>query len=562
MKNYNKFIILSLFIIILVCITSVSATDSSNNTVLTNIDNSSVSVSSSDIINELDNTSNENITNNTGNITENETINNLNTSTDIDVVNSSGVYDPINITVNVSTDNNKIINIGNVTIKILNGNITVFNQTKDVKGNKAIFTWTPSNIGNYTIIAKYNNISSTEDNITYIESQSQKTYIAIPNNNLNLTSDNITMYCRNGTKLVVIVRNSNGDLVKNASVIINILGVDYKVFTDNKGMAYLQINLHPGDYNAITSIPDTNIKCNSSIKVLKWDKSKLNVKVSNLNKEYKDSKTYTVLVTYDGKPIVNQDIYVKIGKSNYKIRTNNNGIAYLAINLAPKSYIATATLNQYGIKISKSSKITVYKWNKKYVNLNIKKLTKTFQDPNAPFTATLTYRGKSVSGEKVFFTIAGRTYTKLTNSKGVAIFSVNNGVGRYGVTAKINSAGVYLAKKTTVTVNKASVLLSFKNVYYNVYVNNNKYYLTYHLQKGKSLGLNFTFNKKAMSGKYVTVGVNSFSKYVIKKTDRNGFVYYLNKNLKLGKNNFVVTYYSNDRNFNSLRWNIPIYIEK
>lgn len=561
MKNYNKFIILSLFIIILVCITSVSATDSSNNTVLTNIDNSSVSVSSSDIINELDNT-NENITNdNTRNITENETINNLNTSTDIDVVNSSGVYDPINITVNVSTDNNKIINIGNVTIKILNGNITVFNQTKDVKGNKAIFTWTPSNIGNYTIIANYNNISST-DNVNYIESQSQKNCIAIPNNNLNLTADNITMYCRNGTKFVVIVRNSNGDLVKNASVIINILGVNYKVLTDNEGKAYLQINLHPGDYNAITSIPDTNIKCNSSIKVLKWDKSKLNVKVSNLNKEYKDSKTYTVLVTYDGKPIVNQDIYVKIGKSNYKIRTNNNGIAYLAINLAPKSYIATATLNQYGIKISKSSKITVYKWNKKYVNLNIKKLTKTFQDPNAPFTATLTYRGKSVSGEKVFFTIAGRTYTKLTNSKGVAIFSVNNGVGRYGVTAKINSAGVYLAKKTTVTVNKASVLLSFKNVYYNIYVNNNKYYLTYHLQKGKSLGLNFTFNKKAMSGKYVTVGVNSFSKYVIKKTDRNGFVYYLNKNLKLGKNNFVVTYYSNDRNFNSLRWNIPIYIEK
>lgn len=561
MKNYNKFIILSLFIIILVCITSVSATDSSNNTVLTNIDNSSVSVSSSDIINEVDNT-NENITNdNTRNITENETINNLNTSTDIDVVNSSGVYDPINITVNVSTDNNKIINIGNVTIKILNGNITVFNQTKDVKGNKAIFTWTPSNIGNYTIIANYNNISST-DNVNYIESQSQKNCIAIPNNNLNLTADNITMYCRNGTKFVVIVRNSNGDLVKNASVIINILGVNYKVLTDNEGKAYLQINLHPGDYNAITSIPDTNIKCNSSIKVLKWDKSKLNVKVSNLNKEYKDSKTYTVLVTYDGKPIVNQDIYVKIGKSNYKIRTNNNGIAYLAINLAPKSYIATATLNQYGIKISKSSKITVYKWNKKYVNLNIKKLTKTFQDPNAPFTATLTYRGKSVSGEKVFFTIAGRTYTKLTNSKGVAIFSVNNGVGRYGVTAKINSAGVYLAKKTTVTVNKASVLLSFKNVYYNIYVNNNKYYLTYHLQKGKSLGLNFTFNKKAMSGKYVTVGVNSFSKYVIKKTDRNGFVYYLNKNLKLGKNNFVVTYYSNDRNFNSLRWNIPIYIEK
>lgn len=561
MKNYNKFIILSLFIIILVCITSVSATDSSNNTVLTNIDNSSVSVSSSDIINEVDNT-NENITNdNTRNITENETINNLNTSTDIDVVNSSGVYDPINITVNVSTDNNKIINIGNVTIKILNGNITVFNQTKDVKGNKAIFTWTPSNIGNYTIIANYNNISST-DNVNYIESQSQKNCIAIPNNNLNLTADNITMYCRNGTKLVVIVRNSNGDLVKNASVIINILGVNYKVLTDNEGKAYLQINLHPGDYNVITSIPDTNIKCNSSIKVLKWDKSKLNVKVSNLNKEYKDSKTYTVLVTYDGKPIVNQDIYVKIGKSNYKIRTNNNGIAYLAINLAPKSYIATATLNQYGIKISKSSKITVYKWNKKYVNLNIKKLTKTFQDPNAPFTATLTYRGKSVSGEKVFFTIAGRTYTKLTNSKGVAIFSVNNGVGRYGVTAKINSAGVYLAKKTTVTVNKASVLLSFKNVYYNIYVNNNKYYLTYHLQKGKSLGLNFTFNKKAMSGKYVTVGVNSFSKYVIKKTDRNGFVYYLNKNLKLGKNNFVVTYYSNDRNFNSLRWNIPIYIEK
>ncbi|MDD5960585.1 MAG: Ig-like domain-containing protein [Methanobrevibacter wolinii] len=561
MKNYNKFIILSLFIIILVCITSVSATDSSNNTVLTNIDNSSVSVSSSDIINEVDNT-NENITNdNTRNITENETINNLNTSTDIDVVNSSGVYDPINITVNVSTDNNKIINIGNVTIKILNGNITVFNQTKDVKGNKAIFTWTPSNIGNYTIIANYNNISST-DNVNYIESQSQKNCIAIPNNNLNLTADNITMYCRNGTKLVVIVRNSNGDLVKNASVIINILGVNYKVLTDNEGKAYLQINLHPGDYNVITSIPDTNIKCNSSIKVLKWDKSKLNVKVSNLNKEYKDSKTYTVLVTYDGKPIVNQDIYVKIGKSNYKIRTNNNGIAYLAINLAPKSYIATATLNQYGIKISKSSKITVYKWNKKYVNLNIKKLTKTFQDPNAPFTATLTYRGKSVSGEKVFFTIAGRTYTKLTNSKGVAIFSVNSGVGRYGVTAKINSAGVYLAKKTTVTVNKASVLLSFKNVYYNIYVNNNKYYLTYHLQKGKSLGLNFTFNKKAMSGKYVTVGVNSFSKYVIKKTDRNGFVYYLNKNLKLGKNNFVVTYYSNDRNFNSLRWNIPIYIEK
>ncbi|MGN1362617.1 MAG: hypothetical protein ACI4VU_02695 [Methanobrevibacter sp.] len=561
MKNYNKFIILSLFIITLVCITGVSAADSSNNTVLTN---SSLSISNSNI-GEVDNASGENITNiNTENITGNDTVNDINTTTDIDVVNSSGIYDPINITVNVSTDDGKVIDVGNVSVEIINGNITVFNQTKDVKDNKVIFTWTPSNIGNYTIIAKYNNISFTRDNVNvnYIGSQSQKTYTAIPNSNLNLTADNITMYCRNGTKFAVIVRNSNGDLVKNASVTINILGVNYKVTTDDEGMAYLQINLNPGDYNAISSIPDTDITCNSSIKVLKWDKSKLNVKVSNLNKEYKDSKTYNVIVTYDGRPIVNQDIYVKIGKSNYKIRTNNNGIAYLAINLAPKSYVATATLNQYGIKISKSSKITVYKWNKRYVNLNVKKLTKTFQDPNAPFTATLTYRGKAVAGEKVFFTIAGRTYTKLTNSKGVAAFSVNNGVGRYGVTAKINSAGVYLAKKTTVTINKASVLLSFKNVYYNIYVNNNKYYLTYHLQKGKSLGLNFTFNKKAMSGKYVTVGVNSFSKYVVKKTDRNGFVYYLDKNLKLGKNNFVVTYYSNDRNFNSLRWNIPIYIEK
>jgi hypothetical protein len=117
----------------------------------------------------------------------------------------------------------------------------------------------------------------------------------------------------------------------------------------------------------------------------------------------------------DAKPVgAGKVVTFKVNGKTYKIKTNKNGYATLAVKLPAKKYTVTASYN--GFKVS--NKITV----KKVLSAkNIsKKKTKTTK-----FKAKLVNSaGKVLKGKKITFKIDGKKYTAKTNKKGISTVTI------------------------------------------------------------------------------------------------------------------------------------------
>lgn len=550
MKNYNKFIFLGLFIIVIVCLTGVSATDSSiiNNTTSQSYDNSYLTsnyqfgdncVGGSYLVGNYQSEGNLDLSNNE-----------YNTTTKISTNDSSLEGNSVYISASVSSEG-KPINFGNATIYIIGNNRTI-SHTASINNNS--FIWTPKNPGVYNITIVYN--GGKFGNYTYLKSNSTKYGFIV--NPLDLRVDNITVYYTDDAKLTGKI-SSNGKALANYTIIFNVLDHNYTATTNEEGEASIPLDLTPGKYNIYTYIPRTSIIVNSTVNVI-VNKSLIHLIVNDLNKDFRDSKKYTVKLLYKDIPITNTTVIIGLLNVKYNVKTDKQGIGYLTVNLNPGNYKFTVNTNVYGYNLSKSSKVIVNRWIKSKTSLIVSSLSKKYLD--AAYTAKVLYKNNPISGIKVYFTIKGRTYARITNSKGIATFNVNLGIGNYPIISRINIASVSLSKKASIKIIKANPSLYFKNLDMDYAIVNNAPVLKYSIKRGKPVSLSFMYKNNVLSSFKVSIGINSFKNYKWFKTNSKGIINYPTNKLKIGKNNFVITLYSNNRNYNSLRWNIPITIKK
>ena len=568
MKKYSKYLVLALLLITIVTITGVSAEDTSNysssdNTTLNSVNNN-VNILTDDNVSDGNVTPVENtsIDENTTPVVENKT---FNTNVDISVDNSS-VYEPSIVNISVIGDNNATVNGGNISVIIkYDDNGTVYNKTLPVTDGKAIIQWTPTITGKYTINVDFNGYIA--DNITYSTSKGSKTYNAIANNNLIIISNNVVMYYRDGTKYYVFVTDIDGNPISNVSVEINIAGKSYKRITNENGTASLSLNLSPKTYNVTTSVVNSTVTNSSSVTINNWNNSLIKVNPVKLTKEYKLSNNFKVYISHNGTALQNVPVYIVIKGKTYKATTDNSGLAQLNINLKPGKYNVYAYVVNGNKKIGSYSTITVNKWNKKYAKLTVNKVVKNYADSNK-IRVKLTYKNHGISGEKVLIKVAGKTYTRTTNSNGDVSMSFNK-IGTYKVSASTNVVGVKVSGSNTVKVNPAYVNLLVKNnvnsytgqsdnkgklaLFYNI---NKKYLDSKNKTVNNKLKLQFTYNNKPRVQQYVSVTING--KNTVYKTDKNGRIYADISKAKTGCQYVTVIYYSFDKNYYSLKWSVPV----
>lgn len=568
MKKYSKYLVLALLLITIVTITGVSAEDTSNysssdNTTLNSVNNN-VNILTDDNVSDGNVTPVENtsIDENTTPVVENKT---FNTNVDISVDNSS-VYEPSIVNISVIGDNNATVNGGNISVIIkYDDNGTVYNKTLPVTDGKAIIQWTPTITGKYTINVDFNGY--TADNITYSTSKGSKTYNAIANNNLIIISNNVVMYYKDGTKYYVFVTDIDGNPISNVSVEINIAGKSYKRITNENGTASLSLNLSPKTYNVTTSVVNSTVTNSSSVTINNWNNSLIKVNPVKLTKEYKLSNNFKVYISHNGTALQNVPVYIVIKGKTYKATTDNSGLAQLNINLKPGKYNVYAYVVNGNKKIGSYSTITVNKWNKKYAKLTVNKVVKNYADSNK-IRVKLTYKNHGISGEKVLIKVAGKTYTRTTNSNGDVSMSFNK-IGTYKVSASTNVVGVKVSGSNTVKVNPAYVNLLVKNnvnsytgqsdnkgklaLFYNI---NKKYLDSKNKTVNNKLKLEFTYNNKPRVQQYVSVTING--KNTVYKTDKNGRIYADISKAKTGCQYVTVIYYSFDKNYYSLKWSVRV----
>ncbi len=229
------------------------------------------------------------------------------------------------------------------------------------------------------------------------------------------------------------------------------------------------------------------------------------ITAKDITKYYKGSTKYTVtFVDLNGTPLVNTLVKITVHGVTYSVKTNNKGVATLAINLKPGTYKVVAENPVTGEKLTTNFKIlsTITASNVKKVRTDARKFTATFLKSN----------GKPLAKKTIKFRLNGRTYNVKTNANGVAKLSLTSlARGVYKIIS-INSDGlqvtntikVYNNARTTLTTNAYTFLKNASSKVIRVKLLNSFGYAP-----GKGQKITFKVNGKKYTGTTNAYGVAS-----------------------------------------------------
>ena len=281
--------------------------------------------------------------------------------------------------------------------------------------------------GNYVITA-YNPINNEAiaSNVTVLST---------------INGSDIKKYVKNATQYIVTLVDGQGNALVNQTVKLNINGVFYNRSTNANGTINFNINLNPGNYTITVYNPETEEESSNNVLVL----SRLVTK--DISVDYQAGGKYSVtLVDEQGNPIANKTVKLNINGVFYNRDTNENGTAYLNINLIPGDYVCSA----YYDDLVTSSKVTVNK-----LTAAIAILTPTLKTGEY-YQAKITEKtsGKAIVGERVLFIWNGTAYGAYSDSEGIAKVKIGLPAGSYQLITGIQSSSWYqnIAVYNTLTV--------------------------------------------------------------------------------------------------------------
>ena len=176
------------------------------------------------------------------------------------------------------------------------------------------------------------------------------------------------------------------------------------------------------------------------------DKSKT-ITSKDVTKYYKGSKKYTAtFLDINGNPLKNTNVKITLNGVSYTKKTNTNGVASLAVNLKPGTYKVVANNPKTGYKLTNTFKVLS--------TISAKDISKVYTDGRKFYATFLKSTGKVLANKNIKFKLNGKTFTKKTNSKGVASLSlVSLKVGTHKITS-YNTDG--LTKTKTIKVVKST----------------------------------------------------------------------------------------------------------
>lgn len=316
-------------------------------------------------------------------------------------------FNPVNIHAIVKDQYGKLINNGSATFIVDNAQHVV-----DVVNGSADLTEIFENIGLNNIYAKYNgldyyyNLSS--------ESKDINVYSSV------ISSDDTKTY---NSQYEVKLLDNYGNPLNNTEIKF-VIGTDtYNVKTNGNGIAKLNIDLGPGNYNISIINP-----INGEVKIQTIKVMPRITENKDLTMYYGAGKYYKVRVFDDAGNIArNVQVIFTVNKVKYARTTDSNGYAYLKITKNPGKYTVTAEYKGFKVYNRITVKTTI-------VTKNIKvKKGKTIK-----FTAKLLNKnGKILKNKKITFKFKGKTYKVKTNKKGIATLKITKKYkkGKYAITS-------------------------------------------------------------------------------------------------------------------------------
>ena len=393
--------------------------------------------------------------------------------------------------VDISVDDIEIGKDAVVTVSVTSGatgNVTFTigdkTETVEIKDGKATLTVKDLASGNYKINAVYNgdakylsSSNSTSFKVSKISGYDIKVNVSEVNEGENATVTVILP--KDATGNVTLVMNNRPYFAKVIDGVAKIIVPYISAGTHEFIVTYYGDN----KYDKATA--------NGTITV---NKKTFTLTADDLVKYYKGPESLTAkLVDSKGNPIAGADVTFNINGKDYIRKTNNEGIASMAINLGAGTYNVAVKYNESSVNVTVTVKSTIMADN----------LVKMYQNATRFYAKFLDSTGKALTNSEVKFNINGVFYTKTTDKDGVADMGINLRPGNYILTAYNLANGE--EKGVNITV-KSLIVQSDLTKYY---LNASKFQATIYNKDGSlAVGKNVTFN---INGVFYT-----------KTTDSNG----------------------------------------
>ena len=308
--------------------------------------------------------------------------------------------------------------IANASVKIsING--VNYTRTTDADGMASMALGLPSKV--YTVTTSYGDYE-VESTVTIKDT---------------VYAEDFTKMYKNATQYYGTFVDAKGNrLAENTPIEININGVFYTRYTNDKGVARMNINLNPGTYVLTAKNPSTGEMHTTTITVLATI-----VENYDLTKYYRNASQYSLRLLDDkGNPVkAGVDVRLNINGVFYTRTSNADGYVKMNINLEPGEYVITAEYN--GLMASNTIKVLSV--------IETRNLIMKYKDGSKFEAKILDGQGKVYPGQKVTFNINGVFYEKITDETGVARLTINLMAGEYIITTSYN--GMNAANKVTIS---------------------------------------------------------------------------------------------------------------
>ena len=359
------------------------------------------------------------------------------------------IYSRINSAGSIITDANGIATLDNSKLKI-------YSDTDNNTNNYNLIP-TPITIGKQLF-----SIKCVDEGISAAEFTGNLTIK--PNVNLEIITPD-TFYYNSGNLATVKITDYNGKAVSNAILLVEIYtgnkSNDYLYQSDDNGIVVINENVAVGSHELVVMMAETSYGDISASKNFTVKKANAKITANKVTAYYKSGKYLTVKITNSNNnlPVYNANVNVKMTGSGNKIYTASgqtllDGTLKISLdNLATGTYnVVISNENNKNIYAKQiTTKIVIKKINAK---ATAPKLTAKYKKSKT-FKITVKANNKPLKKVKLKLKVGSKSYTRTTNSKGVASFNTKKlSVGKYAVSVTSKDSRYSFSAKSSIVIKK------------------------------------------------------------------------------------------------------------
>lgn len=341
----------------------------------------------------------------------------------------------------------------------------------------------------------------------------------LANNSINFTvakkEINMNVTIDKDYRDITVNVNLSEKLDGNLTVLVN--NTSYTLTYINGTGSLIFKNLTYGNYTINVTFTKDNYQSINVSENVEINSIKTVLETENVVMYYKNGTRFVVVLKdIDGNPLANMNVTISINGRDYIKQTDENGTAFMGLNLDSKNYTVVTTFNGTSKYFGTSANNTV----SILPTIISKNIVKYYRNGTQFYVTVLDFNGNPLANTTVRFNIHGVFYNKTTDENGTAKLNIQLRPGNYIIT-------VFNLVTGEQTGNNVTVLSKIVENYDLV-----KYY-----QNASRFSVKILDNQGyPVEGTIVTFNINGVFYY--KETDSKGIAS-LGINLRPGK--YVIT---------------------